>query len=576
MATSGSKSIAVTSWDTLKFSWSEASQSTANNTTTINWSLQLVSTSSGAIYSSASKSWSVTVNGTTYSGSNSVAIGNNTTKTLASGSTTIKHNANGTKSFSYSFYQVFAITFSNKYIGTISSSGTGTLDTIPRASSVACTTANIGSAATITITRAASSFTHTLTYTFGSLSGTIATKTTATTYSWTIPTSFYAQIPNAKTGTGTLKCETFSGSTSVGSKSISFKVTTNEALCKPTLSPTLVDINEATIALTGDANRIVKNASIVRYDIGATARNSATISKQTMTNGSFTTSLGSGDFSGVQSMDFIFSATDSRGYSSTVTVSKSFIEYVPLTVNIDAPAPTTDGETTITISGNYFDGSFGAESNSLDISVRWVTGDGLGWSYWANPTPTISGNTYEATQTYTDLDYQETYYFQVRVGDKLITLEKQTKKIKTTPIFDWGENDFSFNVPVTFNQGIANGNKVLWSGGMYMDATHTATLSEAISAQAHGIVLVFSYYDSGVQDYSFNTFFVSKEQVALFPSCGHTFIMGINAGFSSMGAKYLYFTDTTVKGHAGNTTSGTNSGITFNNSKYVLRYVIGV
>lgn len=120
-------------------------------------------------------------------------------------------------------------------------------------------------------------------------------------------------------------------------------------------------------------------------------------------------------------------------------------------------------------------------------------------------------------------------------------------------------------------------NQVLWSGAYYMNASQTITLKQAISEQVSGIVLVFSYYDSGaVQDYSFNTHFVSKKQIDLFPSCGHTFFMGINAGFSSIGAKYLYFTDTSITGHSGNTSSGTNSGITFDNSKYVLRYVIGV
>ena len=112
MATSGSKSITVTSWDTLRFSWSETSQSTANNTTTISWKMELIAGSSGRISSTASKSWSVTVNGTKYSGTNTIGISNNATKTLASGSTTIAHNSDGTKTFSYSFTQEIAITFS--------------------------------------------------------------------------------------------------------------------------------------------------------------------------------------------------------------------------------------------------------------------------------------------------------------------------------------------------------------------------------------------------------------------------------------------------------------------------------
>ena len=71
-----------------------------------------------------------------------------------------------------------------------------TLTTIPRASSVTCADGNIGSSTTININRASSNFTHTLKYSFGTLSGTIVTKTSETSIGWTIPTSFYAQIPN--------------------------------------------------------------------------------------------------------------------------------------------------------------------------------------------------------------------------------------------------------------------------------------------------------------------------------------------------------------------------------------------
>lgn len=136
MATSGSKSVTVTNWDTLKFSWWRNSYSIPNNTTTIGWKIELIAGSSGRIDSSASKSWSVNINGTKYGGNNSVAISNNTTKTLASGTTTISHNADGTKTFSYSFSQYFGITFSGSWIGTVNGDGTGILDSIPRQATI--------------------------------------------------------------------------------------------------------------------------------------------------------------------------------------------------------------------------------------------------------------------------------------------------------------------------------------------------------------------------------------------------------------------------------------------------------
>ena len=151
---------------TLRFNWSQSSQSIANNNSVVSWNLQLIA-SGGSISSSASKSWSVTVNGSNYSGTNTVGVSNGKTKTLASGSTTIAHNADGTKSFSFSFSQQFDINYSGVgWIGTKSGSGNGTLTTIPRTSSVSSTNANIGENITITINRASSSFKHTLSYSF--------------------------------------------------------------------------------------------------------------------------------------------------------------------------------------------------------------------------------------------------------------------------------------------------------------------------------------------------------------------------------------------------------------------------
>ena len=158
--------IWVSNQITLRFGWWQDSQSVANNSSVVGWHLQLIA-SGGSISSSASKAWAVTVNGSNYSGSNTVGISNGQTKTLASGSTTIGHNADGTKSFSFSFSQQFDINYSGVgWIGTKSGSGSGTLTTIPRTSSVSSTNANIGENITITINRASSSFTHTLTYAF--------------------------------------------------------------------------------------------------------------------------------------------------------------------------------------------------------------------------------------------------------------------------------------------------------------------------------------------------------------------------------------------------------------------------
>lgn len=439
---------------TLRFNWSQASQSIANNNSVVNWSLQLISTT-GTISSSASKSWSVTVNGTNYSGTNTVGISTNTTKTLASGSTTVAHNADGTKSFSFSFSQQFDISYSGVgWIGTKSGSGSGTLSTIPRTSNVSSTNANIGENITITINRASSSFTHTLTYAFCNLTGTIATKTSATSVSWTIPTSFYAQIPNAKSSWGRVICQTYSGNTLIGSSECRFDVYVKESTNKPTLSPTVKDTNATTKVLTGDENKFIKYYSSANFSFGASAKNSATVKTYNLTVGSQVTSNSTGTFTNVDSASFVFGVVDSRGFSTSQTVNKTLINYVKLTCAMTVSNPTADGKCTLTINGNYFNGSFGATNNTLTVQYRMNSGN------WTNATATLNGNTYKATVNLTGLDYTQSYTFQAQAVDKLATVTTTSQTVKSTPIFDWGATDFHFHVPVAImgNETFHNGN----------------------------------------------------------------------------------------------------------------------
>ena len=110
-----------------------------------------------------------------------------------------------------------------------------------------------------------------------------------------------------------------------------------------------------------------------------------------------------------------------------------------------------------------------------------------------------------------------------------------------------------------------------------MSNTDTITLSEPISAQPNGIVLVFSLYRNGAaENISINSFFVSKKEVELLPDAPHSFFMLIDSGFSIIGAKKLFINNTTITGNYTNITSGTNNNLTYNNFSFVLRYVIGV
>lgn len=123
-------------------------------------------------------------------------------------------------------------------------------------------------------------------------------------------------------------------------------------------------------------------------------------------------------------------------------------------------------------------------------------------------------------------------------------------------------------------------NKVLWSGAYFMTAAHTAILSEAVSKQPNGIVLIFGAYEGGEpKDWRFQHFYVPKKHVAQFSGTGSMFTMvaGAFSKFQYFAGKYLYISDTSIKGHDNNMGSGTGeSGVKYDNSQIVLRYVIGV
>lgn len=331
MASNGSTSVQVTAYDTLKFNWVQVSQSTANNSTVINWNLQLISGSAGKIISTASKAWSVKVNDIPYSSTNSVAIENNTTKILASGQTTIVHNSDGTKSFSYSFSQEFGITFAGASVGTKSGSGTGVLNTIPRATTPTLSTTNayMGTDITINTPRASSSFTHDLAYSFAG-GGYVSIATgVATAQTWTIPISLANSIPNTTNGTITIRCITKNGSTVVGEKTVLLTAKVPTTVIPTISSVTHTEANTGTIETIGAYVQSKSRAKVTitaAGSYGSTIKSySSTFLGKAYTGASFTTdTITSGG-----SLSIVTTVTDSRGRTARKTTTLSVLAYEP-------------------------------------------------------------------------------------------------------------------------------------------------------------------------------------------------------------------------------------------------------
>lgn len=429
----------------LTFEWERTSYSIENNTSTIKWTLKGYSTGTGYVKAQnlivkidGTEVWSKPVDDGQTNMYNGTVLG--------TGTQTIKHNTDGTRSFTaYIEGGLYVWAPANAY-GTKSF----TLDTIPRASTISATSVNIGSQTTITVKKATTAFTHTITYKFGSLTGTIATKSSTASIKWTVPTTFYAEIPNAKSGTCTLTCTTYNGSTSLGSKTATFTCTAAESLCKPLLAPVIEDINEDTVVLTGDSSRLVRYYSKVNTQVNPTVRNSATLKSVSTKHDGKTTNTGQSTFDNVSTNVFEFSATDSRGYTSTQRLEPHMVNYIKPTCIISNTEFTTDGVIKFKIKGSYFKGSFGAEENVLSIRYRYKTKSGT-YTDWLFIDSTRESNSYTADIEITGLDYRETYVIQARAVDLLETVLSNEITLSCIPVFDWSDDNFNFNVPIQMN-----------------------------------------------------------------------------------------------------------------------------
>jgi len=202
------------------------------------------------------------------------------------------------------------------------------LPTIPRTSSPSVSGAvDAGSKLTISTNRKSSSFTHTLTYKFGSASGTIATGVGAS-YAWTVPMSLLNQIPNATSGSGTITCTTYSGSTKIGSDTVGFTVRAGSSVV-PTISST--SVSEVNSNVASKIGAFVQGESALKLTTSASGTYGSTIKSSTVTIAGYTVNSGGSTGTITQSGTLTLTATvrDSRGRTTSKTGTVSVLAYSP-------------------------------------------------------------------------------------------------------------------------------------------------------------------------------------------------------------------------------------------------------
>ena len=328
MASSGSFSGSIHSGHyVLRVDWTQAKNVSAN-TSTITANVYLVNDWSLSI--SGRSDNSITIDGTAQTFS-SPSIGSTGTHLLGTVSQTVSHASDGSKSLTISAVFNIRATLSGTYYGSITASATITLDSIPRASSVSAANATMGSATSISISRASSAFTHTLTYTFGSATGTIVTKTTATSVSWTPPVSLASQIPKAVTGTCTITCTTYNGSTNIGSKTCTLTLTV-PASVKPTITSLTAARVDGDVPSSWGIYVQTKSKATLTIN-GASGSYGSTITAYSISGGGYTSTASSfttGFLNSSGTITFTATVTDSRGRTSAAaTVSITVQAYAP-------------------------------------------------------------------------------------------------------------------------------------------------------------------------------------------------------------------------------------------------------
>lgn len=423
------------------------------NTSEVSFKFQLRSGSSNRF--TAYIDCAVTVAGESFSVEDlHILAAYNYTYTLLTGSVTVPHNADGTMTIEAT--ASINTPESNPYAPPDLSFGDSmVLTAIPRASTLAATGAAIGSAATVVVSRKSADYTHSIFYEFGSRSGYLAdavgthseteVRLTDTTLLLPLPESFYREIPDSPTGICTLTCRTWSGDTQIGdAQTAAFTVTADPALCGPQVTGTAADIREQTLALTGDSRILVRGMSHALCAVEAAARYGATL--QSVTAGGQDVSAGACTLENVTTAEIRLRATDSRGYTAEYTVpGLTLVPYAPLSFHAAARrTDPTSGNAVLTVQGTWYSGSFGGQTNALTGRCRVDGGT------WIAFQPETGEGTFSAALELSGLDYQTGHSLEAELSDSLQTLTKTASVSKGIPVFDWGENDFRFHVPVSF------------------------------------------------------------------------------------------------------------------------------
>lgn len=330
---------------TLKLTVTAGTYDVENNRTPVSYSFQIERPSN--VNSTAAKSYTLSIGGQVITGKS--VIGGSGTKTLASGTVWIKHNQDGTKTINYGFSMDVEITWSGVYNGTVSASSNYELPTIPRATTPVLNKSEIftGETLTITMQRASSTFTHNLKLQIGSTVIQIGTGY-GVSAQYTLPDSLNNYITESTSYEAKIWCETYQGSTHIGSQDADLlvKVPTSVA---PTINS--VNVAEKNTAVT--IGEYVQGFSKLTVNVNASGVYGSSIKL-------ITAELDGVSYQGTPfdtetlfysgSKNLTVKVKDSRGRTTTTAKAINVLEYYEPKIN-DFKAERCDSDGTLNPSG---------------------------------------------------------------------------------------------------------------------------------------------------------------------------------------------------------------------------------
>lgn len=321
---------------------------------------------------------------------------------LFSRSFTLSHNADGARSITLQG----KVSLPNTSLGGDYQSFSVTLPTIPRTSTCNAPNLTIGDNLTISISRASTSFVHTLIFAFGGVEQALYNVGASGTFALSnIASSLYAVIPNASSGKYTLTCHTHAGvnGAHIGSVTVQGNVYVNAGRAAPVFSDFAFSATRSD--LTGNNQRMIAGVSDLTVTISAANRavsnSAATIRKYIVTAGGKTAEIawsGSAAVSATISKPtagtISVAAVDSRGNQTVVTKLATVVAYAApkITSMSVTRANSVDTAVTLTVSGTWWGQNFGAVANTLSMTYAYKQTNASTWSSAVTLLPATESN----------------------------------------------------------------------------------------------------------------------------------------------------------------------------------------